>query len=189
MPTSWPTPGRKKMVIALPAAIRSSLRELWRVDKHHWPIADFSRSNISGLFECTMTRRRAIIATTRGRRDSRNAGKHMSFVKMAPANATDVGSVHGGRGAVLSGFEQNEHCKLRCPTDPRLRELSAAQGMRASSSMIEQRTASLAARKESLSLAVSFVSPRVLSAELTKCGFQAGSSSPFAADEEPDRVV
>lgn len=115
-----------------------------------------------------MTRRRAIIATTRGRRDSRNAGKHMSFVKMEPANTTDVGSVHGGRGAVLSGFEQNEHCSLRCPTDSRLRELSAAQGIRASRSMIEQRTASLAAGKESLSLPVSFVLPHVFSSRAYK---------------------
>lgn len=187
-PTSWLTPGRKKMVIALPAAIRSSLRELWRVDKHHWPIADFSRSNMSGLFECTMMRRRAIIATTRGRRDSRNAGKHMSFVKMEPAKATDVGSVHGGRVAVLSAFEQNEHCRLRCVAVPRPRELSAAQGIRASSSMIEQRTASFAAGKESLLLAVSLVYAHVSPADLTECGFQAGSSSLPAADEVPDRV-
>lgn len=188
-PTSWPTQGRKKRVIALPAAIRSSLRELWRVDKHHWPIADFSRSNISGLFECTMIRRRDIIATTRGRRDSRNSGRHMSFVKMEPANATDVGSVHGDRGALLSTLEQNEHCRPRCPTDPRLRESSAAQGIQASSSMTEQRTASLAAGKEPLSLAVSSFRRRIIFAELTICGFQAGSSSLLAANQVPDRVV
>lgn len=76
---------------------------------------------------------------------------------MEPAKATDAGSVYGGRGTAFSAVEQNEHCILCLPTEVKLRELSAAQGIRASNSMTEQRTASLAAGKESLSFAVSLV--------------------------------
>lgn len=137
---------------ARPAARRSSRRELWRDCTHQCPGFDFSKSQRSVSFEWRRNRLREIIATMRGRLDSRKLGSRIILAKIEHAADFVSSSKHWDEAPSPDWLLQKEHLNLgrEFNLDPIFNVLSVAQERRESKSINPHRPLSSSRGKLSL---------------------------------------